>query len=149
MVTAGSDGSFSARASDWTFETGGGACALLSATVAINSAAHRKNHGRILFVMTTSLTSALGKGADGVYSGSRSSAGGVWHSPVSRVVRSVSRIVGDCQRSATWRAAERHYIAVETGIGGGSPRGIPSALSPEIQVPNKGTRGYVFALPEK
>ena len=41
----------------------------------------------------------------------------------------------------------RQYVAVATGLGGGSPRGIPNAVSPEIQVPNRGHALYVFALP--
>ncbi len=41
----------------------------------------------------------------------------------------------------------RQYVAVATGLGGGSPRGIPNALSPEIQVPDRGHALYVFALP--
>jgi hypothetical protein len=40
-------------------------------------------------------------------------------------------------------------VAVATGLGGGSPRGIPNALSPEISVPTRGHALYVFALPEK
>ncbi|HEX5111079.1 MAG TPA: PQQ-binding-like beta-propeller repeat protein [Vicinamibacterales bacterium] len=43
----------------------------------------------------------------------------------------------------------RQYVAVATGLGGGSPRGIPSAVSPEIQPPTRGHALYVFALPEK
>jgi alcohol dehydrogenase (cytochrome c) len=43
----------------------------------------------------------------------------------------------------------RQYVAVATGVGGGSPRGIPNAVSPEIEVPNRGHALYVFALPEK
>jgi len=43
----------------------------------------------------------------------------------------------------------RQYIAVATGLGGGSPRGVPAALSPEIQVPNRGHALYVYALPAK
>ena len=43
----------------------------------------------------------------------------------------------------------RQYIAVATGLGGGSPRSVPATLSPEIQVPNKGHGLYVFALPER
>jgi alcohol dehydrogenase (cytochrome c) len=42
----------------------------------------------------------------------------------------------------------RQYVAVATGLGGGSPRGIPNALSPDIEVPNRGHALYVFALPE-
>ena len=43
----------------------------------------------------------------------------------------------------------RQYVAVATGLGGGSPRGVPAALSPEIQVPTRGQALYVYALPEK
>jgi alcohol dehydrogenase (cytochrome c) len=43
----------------------------------------------------------------------------------------------------------RQYVAVATGLGDGSPRGIPSAVSPEIQVPSRGHALYVFALPER
>jgi alcohol dehydrogenase (cytochrome c) len=43
----------------------------------------------------------------------------------------------------------KQYVAVGTGLGGGSPRGIPNALSPEIQVPGRGHALYVFALPDK
>ena len=41
----------------------------------------------------------------------------------------------------------KQYIAVATGLGGGSPRGVPSTLTPEIVVPNSGHALYVFALP--
>jgi alcohol dehydrogenase (cytochrome c) len=41
----------------------------------------------------------------------------------------------------------RQYIAVATGLGGGSPRGVPSTLTPEVEVPNRGHALYVFALP--
>ncbi|HJR68414.1 MAG TPA: hypothetical protein VKA43_00040, partial [Gammaproteobacteria bacterium] len=41
----------------------------------------------------------------------------------------------------------RQYVAVATGLGGGSPRGVPSLLTPEIEPPNRGHALYVFALP--
>jgi len=41
----------------------------------------------------------------------------------------------------------KQYIAVATGLGGGSPRGVPSTLTPEITPPNRGHSLYVFALP--
>jgi alcohol dehydrogenase (cytochrome c) len=41
----------------------------------------------------------------------------------------------------------KQYIAVATGLGGGSPRGVPSTLTPEIQVPNRGHALYVYSLP--
>lgn len=43
----------------------------------------------------------------------------------------------------------RQYVAVTTGLGGGSPRMVPSTLAPEIRVPTSGQALYVFALPEK
>jgi PQQ-dependent dehydrogenase (methanol/ethanol family) len=43
----------------------------------------------------------------------------------------------------------KQYIAVTTGLGGGSPRLVPSTLAPEIRVPTTGQALYVFALPEK
>jgi alcohol dehydrogenase (cytochrome c) len=43
----------------------------------------------------------------------------------------------------------RQYVAVTTGLGGGSPRLVPSQLAPEIKVPTTGQALYVFALPEK
>jgi alcohol dehydrogenase (cytochrome c) len=49
----------------------------------------------------------------------------------------------------TFTVNGRQYVAVATGLGGGSPRGVPATLSPEIQVPNRGQALYVFALPEK
>ena len=41
----------------------------------------------------------------------------------------------------------KQYIAVTTGLGGGSPRGVPSVVTPEINVPNQGHALYVFTLP--
>jgi alcohol dehydrogenase (cytochrome c) len=43
----------------------------------------------------------------------------------------------------------KQYIAVTTGLGGGSPRMVPSIVAPEIHVPATGNALYVFALPEK
>lgn len=42
----------------------------------------------------------------------------------------------------------KQYVAVTTGLGGGSPRLVPSTLAPEIRVPATGQALYVFALPE-
>jgi alcohol dehydrogenase (cytochrome c) len=47
----------------------------------------------------------------------------------------------------TFEADGRQYVAVATGLGGGSPRGVPSIITPEIQPPNRGHALYVFALP--
>ena len=43
----------------------------------------------------------------------------------------------------------RQYVAVTTGLGGGSPRLVPATLIPEIRVPTTGQALYVFALPDR
>jgi alcohol dehydrogenase (cytochrome c) len=44
-------------------------------------------------------------------------------------------------------AADGHqYIAVTTGLGGGSPRNVPEVVSPEIEYPKTGQALYVFRL---
>jgi alcohol dehydrogenase (cytochrome c) len=45
--------------------------------------------------------------------------------------------------------AGRQYIAVSTGLGGGSPRQVPGTISPEIRHPSTGNALYVFALPDR
>ncbi len=40
----------------------------------------------------------------------------------------------------------KQYIAVTTGLGGGSPRDVPRVIAPEIHHPNNGNALYVFAL---
>ena len=42
----------------------------------------------------------------------------------------------------------RQYVAVSTGLGGGSPRAAPRALAPDIHHPQTGNALYVFALPD-
>jgi alcohol dehydrogenase (cytochrome c) len=40
----------------------------------------------------------------------------------------------------------RQYIAVTTGLGGGSPRNVPNTIAPEVRYPQTGNALYVFAL---
>ena len=55
---------------------------------------------------------------------------------------------GSIQNSTiTYAVNGKQYIAVATGLGGGSPRGVPSTVTPEIKVPNSGHMLYVFTLP--
>lgn len=42
----------------------------------------------------------------------------------------------------------KQYIAVTTGLGGGSPRQVPLAIAPDIVHPPAGNALYVFALPD-
>lgn len=42
----------------------------------------------------------------------------------------------------------QQYIAVSTGIGGGSPRNVPQTIAPDIRHPSHGNALYVFALPD-
>jgi len=47
----------------------------------------------------------------------------------------------------TFRVDGQQYIAVPTGLGGGSPRTVPSLIAPDINHPATGNALYVFALP--
>jgi len=49
----------------------------------------------------------------------------------------------------TFTVGNRQYVAVTTGLGGGSPRQVPNTIAPEIRPPSSGQALYVFALPEK
>lgn len=40
----------------------------------------------------------------------------------------------------------KQYIAVTTGLGGGSPRDVPYAIAPDIHFPQNGNALYVFSL---
>jgi alcohol dehydrogenase (cytochrome c) len=42
----------------------------------------------------------------------------------------------------------KQYIAVSTGLGGGSPRQVPATIAPDIHHPANGNALYVFALPD-
>ena len=50
---------------------------------------------------------------------------------------------------ASFNIDGKQYIAVTTGLGGGSPRAVPRVVSPEIHHPNSGNAIYVFTLPDK
>ena len=47
----------------------------------------------------------------------------------------------------SFRAGGRQYVAVSTGLGGGSPRLMPRSLAPDVRYPQSGNALYVFALP--
>lgn len=48
----------------------------------------------------------------------------------------------------TFTVDGRQYVAVSSGLGGGSPRIVPSILTPQIRYPDTGNALYVFRLPE-
>ncbi len=48
----------------------------------------------------------------------------------------------------SFAADGKQYVAVTTGLGGGSPRLVPDLITPEIAPPTRGHALYVFALPE-
>ena len=55
-----------------------------------------------------------------------------------------------CRASRSRSAPDgKQYIAVTTGLGGGSPRNVPAAIIPDIEYPNTGQALYVFRLREK
>jgi alcohol dehydrogenase (cytochrome c) len=47
----------------------------------------------------------------------------------------------------TYSVDGKQYIAVMSGLGGGSPRNVPAAIAPDIKIPQSGQALYVFALP--
>ena len=49
---------------------------------------------------------------------------------------------------ASFSVGGKQYIAVTTGLGGGSPRVVPRTIAPEITYPESGNAIYVFALPD-
>lgn len=42
----------------------------------------------------------------------------------------------------------KQHVAVETGLGGGSPVDKPATLMPQVHHPNNGAAIFVFALPD-
>jgi alcohol dehydrogenase (cytochrome c) len=49
----------------------------------------------------------------------------------------------------SFAAGGRQYIAVTTGVGGGSPENMPTTILSEVHRPTNGQAIYVFALPDK
>jgi alcohol dehydrogenase (cytochrome c) len=49
----------------------------------------------------------------------------------------------------SFTAGGKQFVAVTTGLGGGSPRQVPRAITPEITHPASGHALYVFELPDK
>jgi alcohol dehydrogenase (cytochrome c) len=49
----------------------------------------------------------------------------------------------------TYRVDGTQYVAVPTGVGGGSPRVVPGLIAPDVRHPAFGNAIYVFALPKE
>jgi alcohol dehydrogenase (cytochrome c) len=49
----------------------------------------------------------------------------------------------------SFEADGKQYVAVTTGLGGGSPRLVPGLISPELSPPTRGQALYVFTLPDE
>jgi len=49
----------------------------------------------------------------------------------------------------TYAVAGKQYVAVTTSNGGGSPRGVPGVVAPDLHYPTTGNALYVFALPDR
>ncbi len=49
----------------------------------------------------------------------------------------------------TFTAGGKQYVAVTTGVGGGSPRQVPATIEPDVHHPATGNAIYVFELPER
>jgi alcohol dehydrogenase (cytochrome c) len=49
---------------------------------------------------------------------------------------------------ASFSIGGKQYVAVTTGLGGGSPRNVPRTILPDIHPPQTGNALYVFTLPD-
>ena len=49
----------------------------------------------------------------------------------------------------TYRVDGTQYVAVPTGLGGGSPRNVPALIAPDVRHPPHGNAIHVFALPQQ
>jgi alcohol dehydrogenase (cytochrome c) len=49
----------------------------------------------------------------------------------------------------TFSVGGKQYLAVSTGLGGGSPRNVPRVILPDVHHPPYGNQMYVFTLPDK
>ncbi|HEV2985053.1 MAG TPA: PQQ-binding-like beta-propeller repeat protein [Vicinamibacterales bacterium] len=49
----------------------------------------------------------------------------------------------------TFTIAGKQYIAVSTGLGGGSPRNVPNTIATDVEYPRTGNAMYVFALADR
>ena len=49
----------------------------------------------------------------------------------------------------TFACPGKQYVAVTTGLGGGSPRDVPRTILPDVHHPLHGNALYVFALPDQ
>ena len=49
----------------------------------------------------------------------------------------------------TFTVGGKQYLAVSTGLGGGSPRQVPGTILPDVHHPATGNAIYVFELPGK
>ena len=59
----------------------------------------------------------------------------------------VAQVAGDPSvRALLITANGKQYVAVTTGLGGGSPRLVPRTLAPEINHPGTGHALYVFEV---
>jgi len=48
----------------------------------------------------------------------------------------------------TFSIGGKQYIAVTSGLGGGSPRNVPRTILPDVHHPQNGNALYVFTLPD-
>jgi alcohol dehydrogenase (cytochrome c) len=49
----------------------------------------------------------------------------------------------------TFQIDGKQYVAVTTGLGGGSPRVVPRTILPDVHHPQNGNALYVFTLPDE